>query len=568
MALTGTLLADFSAFTNEAAKATAAVKTMETGADTAAAKLSKIGEGVNIKSTISDPMGTATTVATQFAESLGGRRRGGRRPDRQRRRARDGAVRAGVALGRGDREVRRPGRQDRHERAGALAPVECRRTSSAPTSGNSPTSCSSSNSAWARTARRSKRASPRWACRPPTLKAAGPGSVPRTRHRRPAGDRGPVGARRGGHRGARQRLSRRRARAQRSRRGAAADRRHRPVHRAAGQGRRGVRVPGQRARGTCQGARDRDRGRIDSGAVDLRRLAGDAARGVQPAARCGEDGDQPGQPGGGGVFAKASAALEAFGLKATALPPIRDPGRAGVRPRTRPPSRTSRSTCPRSTEALDAAKGSAEGARRPGQQDAEALKEWQKATDAINGATIGWQTTLDTIDGTVVEAIKYYLSAGVSQGDLAKAYGLTAQQVAAVKIALEDYATALQRDRRPREGRGRSAQRDHRGDDLKATNDRVARRVPEETGGRGERGRVPEGEPGRRAGAGRDPAGRDDDDDGVATAVGRRRSGSPTTTHFKRRQDRSSSSRASSTRTPPTMIAGRDVRRRARRGSW
>jgi hypothetical protein len=36
-----------------------------------AAKLSRIGEGVNIKSTISDPMGTATTVATQYAESLG-----------------------------------------------------------------------------------------------------------------------------------------------------------------------------------------------------------------------------------------------------------------------------------------------------------------------------------------------------------------------------------------------------------------------------------------------------------------------------------------------------------------
>jgi hypothetical protein len=71
MALTGTLLADFSAFTNEAAKATTAVQQMETGADTAAAKLSKLGEGVNIKDTISDPMGTATTVATQYAESLG-----------------------------------------------------------------------------------------------------------------------------------------------------------------------------------------------------------------------------------------------------------------------------------------------------------------------------------------------------------------------------------------------------------------------------------------------------------------------------------------------------------------
>ena len=42
MALTGTLLADFSAFVNESAKATSAVKGMESGADTAAAKLSKL----------------------------------------------------------------------------------------------------------------------------------------------------------------------------------------------------------------------------------------------------------------------------------------------------------------------------------------------------------------------------------------------------------------------------------------------------------------------------------------------------------------------------------------------
>src|SRR4029077_10271212 len=73
MALTGTLLADFSAFVNESAKATTAVKGLETGADTAATKLSKMGEGVNIKDTISDPLGTATTMAKGFVESLGGR---------------------------------------------------------------------------------------------------------------------------------------------------------------------------------------------------------------------------------------------------------------------------------------------------------------------------------------------------------------------------------------------------------------------------------------------------------------------------------------------------------------
>jgi hypothetical protein len=76
-------------------------------------------------------------------------------------------------------------------------------------------------------------------------------------------------------------------------------------------------------------------------------------------------------------------------------------------------------------------------------KDAAALAEWQKATDAVNGSMVGWQSTLDTIDGTVVEAIKVYLSAGVSQADLAKAYGLTAQQVKAVQIALEEYSATL-----------------------------------------------------------------------------------------------------------------------------
>ena len=93
-------------------------------------------------------------------------------------------------------------------------------------------------------------------------------------------------------------------------------------------------------------------------------------------------------------------------------------------------------------------------------------------TAKINGETVGWQTTLDTLDGTVVEAIKYYLSAGVSQGDLAKAYGVTAQQVAAVKIALEDYSTALTAT-----ADLEKAELDRRKEitaaTLKATNDRV-----------------------------------------------------------------------------------------------
>jgi hypothetical protein len=76
-------------------------------------------------------------------------------------------------------------------------------------------------------------------------------------------------------------------------------------------------------------------------------------------------------------------------------------------------------------------------------KDEKALEEWTAASAKAFTATVDWQTTLDTIDGTIVEAIKYYLSAGASQADLAKAYGLTAQQVGAVKQALEEYSATL-----------------------------------------------------------------------------------------------------------------------------
>jgi transposase-like protein len=95
------------------------------------------------------------------------------------------------------------------------------------------------------------------------------------------------------------------------------------------------------------------------------------------------------------------------------------------------------------SEALEAQKEVLKAHEDQVKKDAAALAEWQKATDALNASTVGWQTTVDSLSGSVVEAIKFYLSAGVSQADLAKAYGVTAQQVAAVKIALEDYATAL-----------------------------------------------------------------------------------------------------------------------------
>jgi hypothetical protein len=69
--------------------------------------------------------------------------------------------------------------------------------------------------------------------------------------------------------------------------------------------------------------------------------------------------------------------------------------------------------------------------------------EWKKAMDEIRGSYAGWAETLDTVDGKVVEAVKIGLSMGVSQEALAKAYGLTAQQIKAIVIALEEYSTAI-----------------------------------------------------------------------------------------------------------------------------
>jgi transposase-like protein len=142
------------------------------------------------------------------------------------------------------------------------------------------------------------------------------------------------------------------------------------------------------------------------------------------------------------AFRNGAAALEAFGLKATELPPLE----TLIAQTTAAHDATVQQLAPHvrtASEALEAQKEVLKAHEDQVKKDAAALAEWQKATDALNASTVGWQTTLDTLDGTVVEAIKFYLSAGVSQGDLAKAYGVTAQQVAAVKIALEDYATAL-----------------------------------------------------------------------------------------------------------------------------
>jgi hypothetical protein len=71
MALTGTLLADFSAFVKEAQGATRAVVGMEQSADDAAKKLSSFAGGFNIKQALTDPVGTATEGMHAFAGVLG-----------------------------------------------------------------------------------------------------------------------------------------------------------------------------------------------------------------------------------------------------------------------------------------------------------------------------------------------------------------------------------------------------------------------------------------------------------------------------------------------------------------
>jgi hypothetical protein len=73
---------------------------------------------------------------------------------------------------------------------------------------------------------------------------------------------------------------------------------------------------------------------------------------------------------------------------------------------------------------------------------AKADEDIARAMIELNSAGVGWQGTLETINGTVVEAIKFYLAAGVSQSDLATANGLTAVQVKAVAAAMTDEAAA------------------------------------------------------------------------------------------------------------------------------
>jgi hypothetical protein len=72
-----------------------------------------------------------------------------------------------------------------------------------------------------------------------------------------------------------------------------------------------------------------------------------------------------------------------------------------------------------------------------------ALKPFNEAMAEMASVGGQWSKTLDTINGEVVEAVKYYLEAGVAQGKLATAYALTDTQVKAIAASLKAEQEAL-----------------------------------------------------------------------------------------------------------------------------
>jgi len=89
---------------------------------------------------------------------------------------------------------------------------------------------------------------------------------------------------------------------------------------------------------------------------------------------------------------------------------------------------------------LDASyKKQAETAKRT----ADETDRFNAAMIEVNGAGRSWAETLDGINGDAVEAIKYYLQMGVSQSDLAAAYGLTGREIKAVNVAMTEEAAFM-----------------------------------------------------------------------------------------------------------------------------
>lgn len=70
-------------------------------------------------------------------------------------------------------------------------------------------------------------------------------------------------------------------------------------------------------------------------------------------------------------------------------------------------------------------------------------RKYAAAIVELDSVGQGWKGTLDTIDGSVAEAIRGYLDAGVAQGALAAAYGLTAAQIKALVSEHKEETEAL-----------------------------------------------------------------------------------------------------------------------------
>lgn len=79
----------------------------------------------------------------------------------------------------------------------------------------------------------------------------------------------------------------------------------------------------------------------------------------------------------------------------------------------------------------------------------EKADKFRDAMTELRSVGANWRDTLEGIDGETVNAVEYYLKAGVAQGTLATAYGLTTTQVHAISEALkseQDFLKALDSD--------------------------------------------------------------------------------------------------------------------------
>jgi hypothetical protein len=75
--------------------------------------------------------------------------------------------------------------------------------------------------------------------------------------------------------------------------------------------------------------------------------------------------------------------------------------------------------------------------KKGAKDNADALKEWEKASAAVAVAAQNHAAVLQTINGSTVEAAKFALAHGVALDTVRIAYGLTAAQIAAVEAALK-----------------------------------------------------------------------------------------------------------------------------------